>query len=62
MKFKEIKSLEPKEISKKVFELKKDVFEMNMKNSLGQLSNPLQIRAARKDIARLLTALNAKNQ
>lgn len=62
MKFKEIKSLQPKEVSKKVLELKKDLFEMNMKNSLGQLSNPLQIRAARKDIARLLTALNAKNQ
>ncbi len=62
MKFKEVKGLPPKELTKKANELKKDLFEMKIKNSLGQLSNPVQIRGARKNVARLLTALNAKNQ
>lgn len=62
MKYKELKSMQPKEIIKKANELKKDLFEMKIKNSLGQLNNPVQIRGARKNVARLLTALNAKNQ
>ncbi len=62
MKFKDVKGLPPKEITKKATELKKDLFEMKIKNSLGQLNNPVQIREARKNVARLLTALNAKNQ
>ncbi len=62
MKFKEIKSLSIKELEKKIKEQNKDVFEMKMKNSLGQLNNPLQIRYARKDVARLLTALNSKSE
>ena len=45
---------------KKATELRKDIFESKMKNSLGQLANPMTIRQARRDVARLNTAAAAK--
>lgn len=41
-------------------ELKAEVFEMKMKNSLGQLGNPVEIRHKRRDLARVKTALSQK--
>jgi large subunit ribosomal protein L29 len=60
MEMKEVKNLSAKELTKKVWDLKKDLFDLRMKNSLGQLSNPLQIRFLRKDIARVLNVLGSK--
>jgi large subunit ribosomal protein L29 len=34
---------------------------MKMKNSLGQLANPVQIRVVRKDIAKINTAIVKKS-
>jgi large subunit ribosomal protein L29 len=60
MKFSEIKDLTVDELRKKDTALKQDYFMLKMKNSLGQLANPLSIRAARKNIAKLKTAINQK--
>lgn len=60
MKFSEIKDLTVDELRKKETALKQDYFMIKMKNSLGQLANPLSIRAARKNIAKLKTAINQK--
>lgn len=60
MKFEEISGLTVEELKKKANELKKDLFEMEMKNSLGQLGNPLEIRFRRRDVARINTAINQK--
>ena len=49
-----------KEAKARIVELTKDLFEARMKNSLGQLSNPLVIRHTRKELARLKTFLNRK--
>ena len=57
MKFADIKSLTKAELEKKVFLSQKDLFELKMKHSLGQLQNPLEIRKIRRDVARLKTAL-----
>lgn len=60
MKYADISGLAAKEIQKKLTQLQNDVFEAKMKNSLGQLANPMEIRNNRRDIARLKTALAAK--
>lgn len=60
MKFEEISGLTVEELKKKANELRKDVFTMKMKNSLGQLGNTLEIRYKRRDIARINTAINQK--
>ena len=60
MKYAEMSGLAAKEIQKKLTQLETDMFEASMKNSLGQLANPMEIRSHRRDIARLKTALTAK--
>jgi large subunit ribosomal protein L29 len=45
------------ELKKKKAALTKELFEMKIKNSIGQLSNPLLIRKARRDVARINTEL-----
>ncbi len=60
MKFKEIKGFSVDELNKKVKELRSDLFEATMKNELGQLSNPVQIRLVRRNLARVQTALTQK--
>ena len=60
MKFKDVVEMPVEELRKKANELKKNIFEMRMKNALGQLNNPVQLRTLRKDVAQVMTALNQK--
>ena len=60
MKYEEIKDLTVEELRKRQKQLREELFEIKMKHSLGQIANPLTIRFKRKDIARVLTALNSK--
>ena len=60
MKFKEIKDLTVEELRKRSQQLHTELFEMKMKHSLGQVSNALEIRFKRRDLARVLTAMNSK--
>lgn len=60
MKYVEIKDLTVEELRKRLGTLKGDLFEAKMKHSLGQLNNPLLVRQARRDVARVQTALNEK--
>lgn len=60
MKFEEIKNLTVEELRKKSVEMKEELFQMKMKNELGQLGNALQIRSVRRDLARVRTALTQK--
>jgi large subunit ribosomal protein L29 len=63
MEFKEIKTLSVTELNKKRKTLAKEMFELKIKNSLGQLANPQEIRVARRNLARLQTAIhNHANQ
>ena len=57
MYFSEISGLTAKELAKMKKELQASMFEARMKNTLGQLANQMVIRDARKDIARINTAL-----
>ncbi len=60
MKFEEIKDLSLKELVKKRSVMVEELFNARMKNSLGQLANPVQIRGIRKDIARINTVISRK--
>lgn len=58
MKYTDIKGLSRQELLKKKNSLREELFQAKMKNVLGQLTNPVQIRFLRKDVARLETALS----
>lgn len=57
MKFADIKNLKNDELRKQVSELRVQLFEAKMKQSLGQLNNTDQIRRIRRNIARYKTAM-----
>ena len=60
MKAKEIKTLTVEELTKKLNELKKDLFMLRMQHATNQLDNPLQLAAVKKDIARVKTIIREK--
>jgi large subunit ribosomal protein L29 len=60
MLFSEIKDLTVDELRKRSRQLREELFELKMKHSLGQVSSPIQIRHKRRDLARVLTAMNSK--
>ena len=59
--FKEIENKSAADLIKQKAELTTKLFDMNMKNSLGQLASPHQIRTTRRDIARINTAVVRKS-
>ena len=60
MKAKEIKSLSTEELTKKLDELKKDLFMLRMQHATTQLDNPMRLAAVKKDIARIKTIIREK--
>ena len=56
-RFREIENLSPVELEQKLHDLREELFSDRFKNSMRQLDNPLRIRSARRDIARVLTLL-----
>ncbi len=60
MKFVEIKDLSVVELKKKRAALSEELFQARIKNSIGQLSNPIQIKNLRRDIAKINTAIVKK--
>ena len=60
MKAKELKNLSVEELTKKLDELKKDLFMLRMQHATNQLDNPMQIAAVMKDIARVKTIIREK--
>ncbi len=61
MKIKEIQGLTADDLKKKAQEFRQELFELKLKNTMGQqVTNPLRIRALRRDTARVLTVLQQK--
>lgn len=60
VKFSDIENKSALELIKQKNELSTKLFDMKMKNSLGQLSSPHQVRNVRRNIARINTALVRK--
>ena len=60
MKTTDIRKLSVEELTKKLDELKKDLFMLRMQHATNQLDNPMQIAAVKKDIARVKTIIREK--
>ncbi|MBI5970311.1 MAG: 50S ribosomal protein L29 [Deltaproteobacteria bacterium] len=57
MKPAELKQMTLAEIKSKESELQKELFNLRMRHVTSQIENPLRLRALRKDIARVKTAI-----
>ena len=62
MKFADVKDLSQVDLNRRIRETKEKLFEAKMKNSMGQMNNPVSIRGMRRDIARLKTVLSSKSR
>jgi large subunit ribosomal protein L29 len=60
MKLKEIKNLSETELRSREGELRREVFNLRIQKTVGQVENPLRARTARRELARVLTV--AKQQ
>ena len=60
LKMSELKQLSREELKDKIISLKKAIFEMRSQGATGRIEKPSKIRDMRRDIARVLTALNEK--
>ncbi|WP_457592874.1 50S ribosomal protein L29 [Hydrogenimonas sp.] len=60
MKYTEIQEKNLQELEGLLKEKKMELFEMKLKLKTMQLTNPNEIRAVRKDIARIKTAISAQ--
>jgi large subunit ribosomal protein L29 len=60
MKFTEIKDLSVVELKKKRAGLSEELFQARIKNTIGQLSSPIEIKNLRRDIAKINTAIVKK--
>ena len=61
MKANEIRELTAEELSAKLKELKKELFNLRFQLAVNQLENPHKISEVKHDIARVMTVLNEKN-
>ncbi len=50
------------EIKARVAELREELFNLQFRNTMKQLDNPLKIRESRREMARLLTVLKEKER
>jgi large subunit ribosomal protein L29 len=60
MKLKEIRELSLQELAARKHELREESFHLRIQQQSGQLEKPSQLRAIRREIARLETVLNQK--
>lgn len=61
MKFTELKDKDINELKTMLKDKKAELFELRLKLRTMQLTNPSQLAVVRKDIARINTAISAKN-
>ncbi len=57
MKTHELRSMSREELEEHVRELRQELFNLRFRRTTQQLDNPLQMRVARKDLARTLTVI-----
>jgi large subunit ribosomal protein L29 len=50
------------ELKQKEQELRRELFNLRFRLATGEVENPMRIRAVRKDIARVLTAITVRQR
>ncbi len=62
MKAKEIRDIPLEELKRKEGELRKELFNLRLRHTTGQLENPMKLRELRRDIARVKTIIKEKER
>ena len=62
MKANEFKAMSVEELTKKIADLKEELFGLRFNLAIGKLDNVIQITAVKRDIARAMTELSAKTK
>jgi large subunit ribosomal protein L29 len=62
MKLKEILELTAEELATRKRELREESFHLRIQQQSGQLENPSQLRAIRREVARIETVLTQKKK
>ncbi|MBM6975328.1 50S ribosomal protein L29 [Intestinimonas butyriciproducens] len=57
MKATEVRKMSAEELSAKLLDLKKDLFQLRLQHATNQLDNPIRIAEVKKDIARVKTMI-----
>ena len=57
MKATEVRKMSAEELSAKLLDLKKDLFQLRLQHATNQLDNPVRIAEVKKDIARVKTVI-----
>ena len=60
MKAREVKEMSNDELHAKEHELVEELFHLRLRRATSQLPNPMKMRTARRDLARVKTALRAR--
>ena len=61
MKAKELRTMTDEQLNAKLKELKAELFNLRFQLAINQLDNPNKITETKRDIARVLTVLQEKN-
>ncbi|WP_221390093.1 50S ribosomal protein L29 [Dyadobacter sp. NIV53] len=61
MTSKEIKDLSQDQLKEQIAQERERLLRLKFAHAISPVENPLRIRASRKEVARLLTELSAKN-
>lgn len=59
MKASELRDMSAVELTKKLAELKEELFNLRFQHAINQLENPNRIKVVKKDIARVKTQMRA---
>ena len=62
MKINELREMSAEALEKKLGELKEELFNLRFQHAINQLDNPHKIADVKRDIARVMTLLNEKNE
>jgi large subunit ribosomal protein L29 len=62
MKTSEMKALSVDELKQKGSDLRKELFNLRLQLSKGELQNNMRVRDVRKDVARVLTIISEKTR
>ncbi len=60
MKINDLRKLSDKELSDKIIETKRELFDLRLKQSTGNLEKPSKIKELRKDVAKMKTILRER--
>jgi large subunit ribosomal protein L29 len=61
VKAKEMQNMSSEELTKKLGDLKEELFNLRFQHAINQLDNPHRIDDVKKDIARVMTVMRQKN-